>query len=142
MFNRSINLAVLSVLGLATFASGIGVTAAYSFPLAPPSAIIEIQPNDITPVQYMQHQGGGWQSQRDGNRCPTRMGNCQHYHQGYYYQNPWWALPFVVGGIVANANQGNGNHFQWCSSRYHSYNARTNMWVGSNGMRHRCNGGY
>jgi hypothetical protein len=25
-----------------------------------------------------------------GNRCRYRLGNCRHYYQGFYYQNPWW----------------------------------------------------
>jgi hypothetical protein len=25
-----------------------------------------------------------------GNRCRYRLGNCSHYYQGFYYQNPWW----------------------------------------------------
>jgi len=144
MFNKSKNLAVLSVLGLATLASGIGMTQAYAFPIAPPSGTIEMQSSEITPVQFMQQRRmGGWQSGRDGNRCLTRMGSCQHFHQGYYYENPWWILPLVVGGAIAATSGGGAeSHVQWCSSHYRSYNARTDTWVGNNGVRYRCNSGY
>ncbi len=37
MFNKSKNLGVLSVLRLVTLASGMGMTQAYAFPIAPPS---------------------------------------------------------------------------------------------------------
>ena len=146
MFNKARNLAVLSVLGLAAFAPGIGVTEAFSFPVVAPSTAVGTQSNEIVPVQFMQGQNmghrGGWQSGRDGNRCLTRMGNCQHFHQGYYYQNPWWILPLVVGGAIAATNNAGGSHVQWCLSHYRSYDVRTDTWLGNSGRRYRCNSGY
>ena len=142
MFNRSKKLAVLAAFGLAIFTPAIGVTQAFSFPVMAPSSVVDTPSNEIVSVQFMQGQNRGWQAQRDGNRCLSRMGNCQHFHQGYYYENPWWILPLVVGGVIAAADNGGGSHVQWCSSHYRSYNARTDTWVGNNGVHYRCNSGY
>ena len=105
-------------------------------------------PNGATVVQladfqsnspYHMHNRMDWQSQSHGNRCLTRMGNCRHYHQGYYYQTPWWVVPMAVGGAIAGASN---DHVQWCLSHHHSYSPRTDMWVESNGRHIRCNSGY
>ena len=42
-----------------------------------------------------------WNRNRDGRRCSKRFGNCRHFHDGYYYETPWWTLPLIIGGSVA-----------------------------------------
>ena len=27
--------------------------------------------------------------------------NCRHFHNGYYYETPWWTLPLIIGGSIA-----------------------------------------
>ena len=39
-----------------------------------------------------------WESRRDGRRCSRREGNCRHFHDGFYYETPWWTLPIIIGG--------------------------------------------
>ena len=37
---------------------------------------------------------------------PVVLGNCRHFHDGFYYETPWWTLPLIIGGIAANAHDG------------------------------------
>jgi hypothetical protein len=39
-----------------------------------------------------------WEERRDGRRCSRREGNCRHFHDGFYYETPWWTLPLIIGG--------------------------------------------
>ena len=87
-----------------------------------------------------------WDRARHGNRCRTRYGNCQHYHNGYYYSTPWWSLPLVGAAIIVGSTArggGYGNaHVQWCFDRYRSYNRRTNTWVSYSGDVRQCRSPY
>ncbi len=49
-----------------------------------------------------------WEYRRDGRRCSRREGNCRHFHDGFYYETPWWTLPLIIGGSIATDNYGNG----------------------------------
>ena len=42
-----------------------------------------------------------WNRNRDGRRCSERFDNCRHFHNGYYYETPWWTLPLIIGGGIA-----------------------------------------
>jgi hypothetical protein len=42
-----------------------------------------------------------WNQKTDGERCLYRVGACRHFHDGYYYEIPWWGLPLAIGGIGA-----------------------------------------
>jgi BA14K-like protein len=143
MFKKSNRLAVFALLGITTLASGLGATSALSFPLTPSANAAAIQPNEIVPVQYMQHhrmdQNRGWDMHRDGNRCRSRFGNCRHFYQGYYYETPWWTVPFIIGDKMTMHTHARGSHVQWCLSRYRSYNPRTDLWLGLSGRQYRCN---
>ena len=120
------------VIAMAIGALSTGFTAAEAMP---PIQIPQIQSNsgDLVMAQFVQNNNMrgrmDWQMQRDGNRCRTRFGNCQHYHQGYYYQTPWWTLPLIIGSVAAS--NGGSSHIQWCRSHYRSYNAQTDMWLGN-----------
>jgi hypothetical protein len=88
-----------------------------------------------------------WERNRDGNRCSKRGGNCRNFHNGYYYETPWWTLPLIIGGsIAANNNYDGGGygsrHVEWCSDRYRSYNPRNNTWVANSGRVNQCNSPY
>jgi hypothetical protein len=91
-----------------------------------------------------------WNRNRDGRRCSKRFGNCRHFHDGYYYETPWWTLPLIIGGSVA-ANRyydddydddydvaSGSDHVQWCLDRYRSYNPSTNTWVSYSGEVNEC----
>jgi hypothetical protein len=39
-----------------------------------------------------------WDQIKDGERCLYREGACRHFHDGYYYETPWWGLPLAIGG--------------------------------------------
>ena len=87
-----------------------------------------------------------------GYRCNSWTRNCRHYHNGYWYQNPWWGYPAVGIGIglgagsyyyddyyVAPPRRAYGNrHVRWCMDRYRSYNPRTNTWVAYSGRVNQC----
>lgn len=88
-----------------------------------------------------------WERNRDGRRCNTRYGNCRHFHNGYYYETPWWTLPLIIGGSIAAQNNYDGGgygsrHVEWCLDRYRSYNPRTNTWVAYSGNVNQCNSPY
>jgi hypothetical protein len=41
-----------------------------------------------------------WDRKTDGERCLYRTGACRLFHDGYYYQTPWWGLPLAIGGGI------------------------------------------
>lgn len=81
-----------------------------------------------------------WDRNRDGARCRTRSGSCRHYHNGYYYANPWWTLPLIGGSIILNGtgSSSGSRHQAWCEDHYRSYNPRTNTWVAYSGDVRQC----
>ena len=143
MFKKLHQLAIAAAFITTVFAPEIGV--ANALPLVPLTTLVTAQTSEVVPAQYFQHQGNGpatgWQFQRDGNRCRTRFGNCRHFHNGFYYQTPWWVLPLIIGDQIHRHNGGN-SHVRWCLSRYRSYNPRTDMWLGNNGRHYQCNSPY
>lgn len=129
-------------------AFGVGALAAGNVPANAMPILGQQQTiaSEIVTVDYVPpgHMGArmDWQMHRDGNRCRTRFGNCRHFHQGFYYETPWWTLPLVIGSAMSNGNHGGGRHVQWCMSHHQSYNPRTNMWMGHDGRYHQCNASY
>jgi hypothetical protein len=88
-----------------------------------------------------------WDRHRDGRRCSKRFGNCRHFHDGFYYETPWWTLPLIVGGSIAASRDYDdddydvavgSSHVEWCLDRYRSYNPRTNTWVSYSGEVREC----
>lgn len=82
-----------------------------------------------------------WRRERHGNRMRHRTHRYRHYHGGYWYDNPWWVLPFVGAGIALSTRDYDGygsRHVEWCLDRYRSYNVRTNTWVSYSGRVHQC----
>ena len=41
-----------------------------------------------------------WEQKKHGERCLYRVGACRHFHDGYYYETPWWGLPLATGGGI------------------------------------------
>jgi hypothetical protein len=41
-----------------------------------------------------------WDRKTHGERCLYRIGACRHFHDGYYYETPWWGLPLAIGGGI------------------------------------------
>src|SRR3989337_2116268 len=86
-----------------------------------------------------------WNRERHGNRCSRRNDRCRHFHDGFYYETPWWTLPLIIGGSLAADNYDGGygsRHVEWCLDRYRSYNPRTNTWVSYSGNVNQCNSPY
>jgi hypothetical protein len=54
--------------------------------------------------QYNRHRGDRrYNRERHGNRYRYRHGRYRHYHNGYYYANPWWLVPGIGVGIGLGA---------------------------------------
>ena len=79
-----------------------------------------------------------------GDRCIRRLGECRHYHRGYYYRTPWWLVtaPFVGAQIIIRGDSYGSRHMRWCENSYRSYDRRTNTWVGYSGRVYQCNSPY
>jgi len=79
-----------------------------------------------------------------GKRYRNKHSGYRHYHNGWYYNSPWWLAAPLVGGALLGAygapryNDGNA-HVEWCLNRYRSYNPRTDRFLGYDGEYHRCN---
>lgn len=152
---KNLSLVILgAALGFGTMAlTGGGASAAALQPFQPLAAT---QPNDgmiqLAASKQDRRMRSEWNSRRDGRRCSTRFGNCRHFHNGYYYETPWWTLPLIVGGAIAadrayddDDYDGGGygsRHVEWCLDHYRSYNPRTNTWVSYSGNVNQCNSPY
>jgi hypothetical protein len=127
---------------------GIGALAA-SVSAAPPVVPARVNadnPNIITVAK--------WDRERHGSRCEYRRGECRHFYRGFYYETPWWTLPFAAGeGIGSNRyydgeddyydddeddDGWSNSHIEWCLNRYRSYNPRNNTWVSYSGKVKEC----
>ncbi|MBC8035701.1 MAG: hypothetical protein H7X89_00560 [Rhizobiales bacterium] len=69
-----------------------------------------------------------WNERRHGKRYKKRSGSYRHYHNGYYYRTPWWALALPTFGIVVYHDT------SYCKRRGYS---RHHSWA-FNGRKHRC----
>lgn len=41
-----------------------------------------------------------WDQKKHGERCLYHSGACRYFHDGYYYETPWWGLPLAIGGEI------------------------------------------
>lgn len=153
---KNLSLVILgAALGFGTMAlTGGGASAAALQPFQPLAAT---QANDgmiQLAASRDRRMRSEWNSRRDGRRCSERFGSCRHFHNGYYYETPWWTLPLIVGGAIAadraydddDYDGGGGGygsrHVEWCLDHYRSYNPRTNTWVSYSGNVNECNSPY
>jgi hypothetical protein len=145
-----------AALGFGGMALAGGASAAALLPLQPlASSQQNVADGGLIQVVERDRRGdrrfrSSWDRRRDGRRCSERLGNCRHFHDGYYYETPWWTLPLIVGGGIAASRAYDddddddydvavgGDHVQWCLDRYRSYNPRTNTWVSYSGEVHEC----
>jgi hypothetical protein len=74
---------------------------------------------------YRVHLGGGGIALGYGDGYRVYLGG--NLQGGDYYSG----REYVYGG-----------HMEWCLNHYRSYNPRTNMFIGYDGYRHRCNSPY
>ena len=161
---KNLSLVMLgAALGFGTMAlTGGGASAAALLPLSPLASsqqavasdgIIQVAQGDNMD-RRMRHD---WNRNRDGKRCSRRNDNCRHFHDGYYYETPWWTLPLIIGGSIAANDYNNydddfdggyddsgygDEHVEWCLNRYRSYNLRNNTWVSYSGQVNQCNSPY
>ena len=74
----------------------------------------------------------------DGDRFRRfrhRHGRFVHFHDGWWYDTPWW----TVGLAAYPAYAGYGDaHTQWCLARYRSYNPANNTFVSYSGEIREC----
>ena len=109
MLNKFSLLAVGAILGFGSMAlPGGGAFAAALLPLSP---LVSSQQDVATDGMIQQaasrsdrRMRSDWESRRDGRRCSRREGNCRHFHEGYYYETPWWTLPLIIGGNIGYDN--------------------------------------
>lgn len=151
MLNKFSLLAFGALLGFGTMAlSGGGASAAAMLPLSPLASHQQNAANDsiirVAQGDRDRRMRRDWNRDRDGRRCSKRFGDCRHFHNGYYYQTPWWTLPLIIGGSIAANNYDDDSygslHVEWCLNRYRSYNPRTNLWVAYSGNVYECNSPY
>ena len=145
---KNLSLVMLgAALGFGTMALTGGGASAAALPLLSPLASSQQDVINDGIIQAAQgtgdrHMRFEWNRHRDGRRCSEPFGNCRHFHNGYYYETPWWTLPLIVGGNLAANNYDDGGygsrHVQWCLDHYRSYNPRTNTWVSYSGVVHEC----
>jgi hypothetical protein len=133
------------VVGTLLSIGALAVSATAAPPVVPAGAKAD-NPNIINVAK--------WDRERHGSRCEYRRGECRHFYRGYYYETPWWTLPFAVGeGIGSNRHYEDeddyyddeddeggwsNSHIEWCLHRYRSYNPRNNTWVSYSGRVREC----
>jgi hypothetical protein len=127
-----------------------GVLSAFGPPASPAplmrSAEIRADIPNIIPIAK-------WDHERHGSRCEYRRGECRHFYRGFYYETPWWTLPFAAGDTIGSRHYYEGeedyfddeddngwsnSHVEWCLKRYRSYNPRNNTWVSYSGRVREC----
>lgn len=95
----------------------------------------------------------------DNRRYVDRRGNWHNGHRGYRYKRHWddryyngfwfpagaFIAGAIVGGAIANSNNGGyyrggggSAHVEWCYDRYRSYRASDNTFQPYNGPRRQC----
>jgi hypothetical protein len=127
--------------------------------------------SDVVKVQnyrWKNRRGGGNWYGRSGNRVRdnVRRGNRHwdgprygyynghrgyrykrygyRYHDGYWYPAAAFITGAIIGGAIANSNNGGyyrgggSAHVEWCYDRYRSYRASDNTFQPYNGPRRQC----
>lgn len=132
-----------SLIALAALGAGlIGFSAseASAFTVQKPA----VQTEQASSPYLLEANHKKWRKNRHGNRWRYRTNRYRHYHGGYWYDNPWWVLPYVGAGIALSNryyddDYGYGSrHVRWCLDRYRSYNPRSNTWVSYSGRVRQC----
>lgn len=98
--------------------------------------------SEVTQVQYREGYYNGHRGYRD-----RRPG--YRYHEGYWFPLAAFAAGAVIGGAVAApryvepapapvAGNLNPRHYDWCATRYRSYDSYSNTFQPYNGPRQQC----
>jgi hypothetical protein len=71
----------------------------------PPADIGSLEGNvlalaEIRLSQKERESAIAWDRKAHGERCLYRSGACRLFHDGYYYETPWWGLPLAIGGGI------------------------------------------
>ena len=113
MFMKLGKISLALALGLGTLASTSLPVSSMPVTVGQQSGTDNVMTVDYNQNHRMNHQ---WSRSRDGNRCKVAYGNCRHFYRGYYYETPWWTLPFIIGGAIANDNGYDRHHSRaaWC----------------------------
>ncbi|MGK6313920.1 BA14K family protein [Neorhizobium sp. DT-125] len=134
---------------------------AMPLPVAP-AAGIEAS-SDVNLVQYRRdwRDGRDWRDRRDwGDRRGWYRGHRGYrdrrpgyrYHEGYWFPLAAFGAGALIGGAIAaqpryvepapapvyGGGGLNPRHYEWCSSRYRSYDAYSNSFQPYNGPRQTC----
>lgn len=82
------------------------------------------------------HGNGHWyhNNHYNGYRYGYRYPGYNYYYGGFWYATPWW----LYGTYSYRPVVGGSAHKRWCIERYRRYNPATNLYVGNDGLRHRC----
>lgn len=135
----------LAVAGLASamFATSFVPSQALPLPAVSAPAIVNTGDAAVVDVQYRRYHHDGY---RDGYYRGYR--GYRHHRPGYRHHNGYWfplaafATGAIIGGAVAappaRAAGVNPRHYQYCSARYRSYDARSNTFQPYNGPRQQC----
>ncbi len=147
MLNKFGLLALGAVLGFGVMASTGGVASAGAMFSLSPGMTAQNTPDGVIQIASKDRRfETRWNRERHGNRCSKRNDRCRHFHDGFYYETPWWTLPLIIGGSIAanryDDDDFNDAHIEWCLDRYRSYNPRTNLWVAYSGNVYECNSPY
>ncbi|MBL8893800.1 MAG: BA14K family protein [Rhizobiales bacterium] len=145
------------IAALAVVTAGAIALPSLSFagPLAQPNLPTQVSKGDVNiePVaQYWRKKKPGYgnyayNKRWHGERYRYRHGAYNHYHNGWYYNSPWWVAGPIIGGALVGAyaaprvyyDDGYGDgHVQYCFNRYRSYDPRSNTFLGYDGYRHEC----
>lgn len=140
---RKIALASTTALGIALFGS-VGASASAISP-ASPLPVFESTSDAVQTVANRKARVWKYNQRRNGNRYRARRGNYTHYHNGYYYSQPWWNLGSGFSasiGVPGVSSSGGNAHVQWCLDHYRSYSSSTDTYNGYDGNVHRCNSPY
>jgi hypothetical protein len=102
MSNRYCSLILPALLGVGSLAL-IGAGASAETLATPDFASAEgnvLAVAEIQPPQKNQKPAVVWDRKKHGERCLYREGACRLFHDGYYYETPWWGLPLAIGGGI------------------------------------------
>lgn len=103
MLNPCRTFILAALLGFSSL-SFVGTGASAGTPSPPDFAPTEGNVLAVALIQLPQKnlkQALVWNQKTHGERCLYRMGACRQFHDGYYYETPWWGLPLAIGGIGA-----------------------------------------
>lgn len=122
--------------------AGLSLTGVPDAAATPLSAAVNAAPENTTAVEQVHRRRVDRDRHRYRHwpRYRYRTHAYPHYYGGWWYATPWWQGPSFSFGLGVPA-YGNA-HVQWCFNRFRSYDARTDSFLGYDGLRHRCRSPY